>query len=143
MYKRQGITYGELAKELNQKLGKQALLAVVDGVNKDLTDTIEKDAVVEFVTPESKEGLHAIRHTASHVMAQAIQHLFPDVKFAIGPAIDNGFYYDLDSSHVFTPDDLRSIEDVYKRQAQHSALQSFTVAVFTVRRVVATTLKFG
>ena len=105
-----GITYGELAKELNQKLGKQALLAVVDGVNKDLTDTIEKDAVVEFVTPESKEGLHAIRHTASHVMAQAIQHLFPDVKFAIGPAIDNGFYYDLDSSHVFTPDDLRSIE---------------------------------
>ena len=105
-----GITYGELAKELNQKLGKQALLAVVDGVNKDLTDTIEKDAVVEFITPESKEGLHAIRHTASHVMAQAIQHLFPDVKFAIGPAIDNGFYYDLDSSHVFTPDDLRSIE---------------------------------
>ena len=105
-----GITYGELAKELNQKLGKQALLAVVDGVNKDLTDTIEKDAVVEFITPESEEGLHAIRHTASHVMAQAIQHLFPDVKFAIGPAIDNGFYYDLDSSHVFTPDDLRSIE---------------------------------
>ena len=105
-----GITYGELAKELNQKLGKQALLAVVDGVNKDLTDTIEKDAVVEVITPESKEGLHAIRHTASHVMAQAIQHLFPDVKFAIGPAIDNGFYYDLDSSHVFTPDDLRSIE---------------------------------
>ena len=80
-----GTSYLEIAKSLNQKLGKQALLAVVDGVNKDLSDTVEKDAAVEFVTPDTKEGLHAIRHTASHVMAQAIQHLFPGVKFAIGP----------------------------------------------------------
>ena len=105
-----GTSYLEIAKSLNQKLGKQALLAVVDGVNKDLSDTIEKDATVEFVTPDTKEGLHAIRHTASHVMAQAITHLFPGVKFAIGPAIDNGFYYDMDSEHVFTPEDLREIE---------------------------------
>ena len=105
-----GTSYLEIAKSLNQKLGKQALLAVVDGVNKDLSDTVEKDAAVEFVTPDTKEGLHAIRHTASHVMAQAIQHLFPGVKFAIGPAIDTGFYYDIDSEHVFTPEDLASIE---------------------------------
>ena len=105
-----GTSYLEIAKSLNQKLGKQALLAVVDGVNKDLSDTIEKDAAVEFVTPDTKEGLHAIRHTASHVMAQAIQHLFPGVKFAIGPAIDTGFYYDIDSEHVFTPEDLAAIE---------------------------------
>jgi threonyl-tRNA synthetase len=105
-----GTNYLEIAKSLNQKLGKQALLAVVDGVNKDLSDTIEKDAAVEFVTPDTKEGLHAIRHTASHVMAQAIQHLFPGVKFAIGPAIDTGFYYDIDSEHVFTPEDLSAIE---------------------------------
>ena len=105
-----GTSYLEIAKSLNQKLGKQALLAVVDGVNKDLSDTIEKDAAVEFVTPDTKEGLHAIRHTASHVMAQAIQHLFPGVKFAIGPAIDTGFYYDIDSDHVFTPEDLTAIE---------------------------------
>ncbi len=105
-----GTSYLEIAKSLNQKLGKQALLAVVDGVNKDLSDTIEKDAAVEFVTPDTKEGLHAIRHTASHVMAQAIQHLFPGVKFAIGPAIDTGFYYDIDSDHVFTPEDLAAIE---------------------------------
>ena len=105
-----GTSYLEIAKSLSQKLGKQALLAVVDGVNKDLSDTIEKDATVEFVTPDTKEGLHAIRHTASHVMAQAITHLFPGVKFAIGPAIDNGFYYDMDSEHVFTPEDLREIE---------------------------------
>ena len=105
-----GTSYLEIAKSLNQKLGKQALLAVVDGVNKDLSDTVEKDAAVEFVTPDTKEGLHAIRHTASHVMAQAIQHLFPGVKFAIGPAIDTGFYYDIDSEHVFTPEDLTAIE---------------------------------
>ena len=105
-----GTSYLEIAKSLSQKLGKQALLAVVDGVNKDLSDTIEKDAAVEFVTPDTKEGLHAIRHTASHVMAQAIQHLFPGVKFAIGPAIDTGFYYDIDSEHVFTPEDLAAIE---------------------------------
>ncbi|MBQ3365406.1 MAG: threonine--tRNA ligase [Acidaminococcaceae bacterium] len=105
-----GTSYLEIAKSLSQKLGKQALLAVVDGVNKDLSDTVEKDAAVEFVTPDTKEGLHAIRHTASHVMAQAIQHLFPGVKFAIGPAIDTGFYYDIDSEHVFTPEDLTAIE---------------------------------
>ncbi|MBQ0067727.1 MAG: threonine--tRNA ligase, partial [Phascolarctobacterium sp.] len=105
-----GVSLLEIAKGINQKLGKTALLAVVDGKNKDLSDTIDYDAKVEFVTPDTPEGLHAIRHTASHVMAQAIQHLFPDVKFAIGPAIDNGFYYDLDSEHVFTPEDLTAIE---------------------------------
>ena len=83
---------------------------MVDGVNKDLTDKLEHDASVEFVVPESSEGLHAIRHTAAHIMAQAIQHLFPDTKFAIGPAIANGFYYDLDSEHVFVPEDLIAIE---------------------------------
>ena len=105
-----GSSLLEIAKGLSQKLGKSALLAKVDGVNKDLSDTLDHDAKVEFVTPDTEEGLHAIRHTASHVMAQAIQHLFPGTKFAIGPAIEKGFYYDLDSEHVFTPDDLRAIE---------------------------------
>ncbi len=105
-----GITLGEIAKSLNHQLGKSALLAVVDGQNKDLSDKLTQDAKVEFVTPDTSEGLHAIRHTASHVMAQAIQHLFPETKFAIGPAIDKGFYYDLDSDHVFTPEDLKAIE---------------------------------
>lgn len=105
-----GTTLLDIAKSISQKLGKQALLAVVDGVNKDLSDKLEHDAAVEFVTPDTPEGLHAIRHTAAHVMAQAIQNLFPDVKFAIGPAIANGFYYDLDSEHTFTPEDLQAIE---------------------------------
>ena len=105
-----GVTLLEVAKSLSQKLGKVALLAVVDGKNKDLTDVLENDASVEFITADTTEGLHAIRHTAAHVMAQAIQHLFPGTKFAIGPAIANGFYYDLDSEHVFTPEDLVAIE---------------------------------
>lgn len=105
-----GVTLLEVAKSLSQKLGKVALLAVVDGKNKDLTDVLENDASVEFISADTSEGLHAIRHTAAHVMAQAIQHLFPGTKFAIGPAIANGFYYDLDSEHVFTPEDLATIE---------------------------------
>lgn len=105
-----GSSLLSIAKSLNQKLGKTALLAKVNGENKDLSDTLDHDAKVEFITPDSEEGLHAIRHTASHVMAQAIQHLFPGTKFAIGPAIEKGFYYDLDSDHVFTPEDLRAIE---------------------------------
>ena len=105
-----GVTLLEVAKSLSQKLGKVALLAVVDGKNKDLTDALQNDASVEFISADTSEGLHAIRHTAAHVMAQAIQHLFPGTKFAIGPAIANGFYYDLDSEHVFTPEDLAAIE---------------------------------
>ena len=105
-----GVTLLEVAKNLSQKLGKVALLAVVDGKNKDLTDILENDASVEFITADTPEGLHAIRHTAAHVMAQPIQHLFPGTKLAIGPAIANGFYYDLDSEHVFTPEDLAAIE---------------------------------
>ena len=119
-----GSTLLEIAKGISQKLGKQALLAVVDGVNKDLSDKLEHDAAVEFVTPDTPEGLHAIRHTCAHVMAQAIQHLFPDVKFAIGPAIANGFYYDLDSEHTFTPEDLQAIEkEMAKIVKQNITLQ--------------------
>ncbi|MCD7974301.1 MAG: threonine--tRNA ligase [Phascolarctobacterium sp.] len=110
-----GVSLLEIAKSLSNKLGKQALLAVVDGINRDLSGTLDTDAKVEFVVPETNEGVHAIRHTAAHIMAQAIQHLFPDVKFAIGPAIANGFYYDLDSGHIFTPDDLRDIEKEMNR----------------------------
>lgn len=135
-----GTTLLDIAKSISQKLGKQVLLAVVDGVNKDLSDKLEHDAAVEFVTPDTPEGLHAIRHTAAHVMAQAIQHLFPDVKFAIGPAIANGFYYDLDSEHTFTPEDLQAIEkEMAKIVKQNIPLQraelprSEALAMFTAK----------
>ncbi len=110
-----GTSLKDIAASLGHKLAKQALLAQVDGRNKDLSDCLQGDAQVEFVLADTPEGLHAIRHTAAHIMAQAIQHLFPDVKFAIGPAIATGFYYDLDSQHTFTPEDLRAIEEEMAR----------------------------
>ena len=75
-----------------------------------MREPIRDGSKVEFFTKEDKEGLVALRHTGAHVMAQAIQHLFPDTKFAIGPVIEDGFYYDVDSSHVFTKEDFPAIE---------------------------------
>ena len=111
----EGTTLLDVAKNLSRSMAKKTLLAIVNGANKDLTDELHEDASVEFVMPESPEGLHAIRHTAAHTMAQAIQHLYPETKFAIGPAIEKGFYYDLDSEHVFVPEDLVKIEREMQR----------------------------
>ena len=104
------VSLADAAKAISNSLGKNALVAKVNGELTDLRDPIVDGAEVEFFTKEDPEGLFTLRHTASHVMAQAIQHLFPGVKFAIGPAIDDGFYYDLDSEHTFTPEDLQAIE---------------------------------
>ena len=100
----------EAAKEISNSLGRDALVAEVNGKLTDLRDPVTDGSFVEFFTKEDKQGLFTLRHTASHVMAQAIQHLFPGTKFAIGPAIDEGFYYDLESDHVFSQDDFAAIE---------------------------------
>lgn len=104
------VSLADAAKAISNSLGKNALVAKVNGELTDLRDPIVDGAEVEFFTKEDPEGLFTLRHTASHVMAQAIQHLFPGVKFAIGPAIDDGFYYDLDSDHVFSQEDFAAIE---------------------------------
>lgn len=104
------VSLADAAKAISNSLGKNALVAKVNGALTDLRDPIVDGAEVEFFTKEDPEGLFTLRHTASHVMAQAIQHLFPGVKFAIGPAIDDGFYYDLDSDHVFSQEDFAAIE---------------------------------
>ena len=104
------VSLADAAKAISNSLGKNALVAKVNGELTDLCDPIVDGAEVEFFTKEDPEGLFTLRHTASHVMAQAIQHLFPGVKFAIGPAIDDGFYYDLDSDHVFSQEDFAAIE---------------------------------
>lgn len=104
------VSLADAAKAISNSLGKDALVAKVNGELTDLRDPIVDGAEVEFFTKEDPEGLFTLRHTASHVMAQAIQHLFPGVKFAIGPAIDDGFYYDLDSDHVFSQEDFAAIE---------------------------------
>ena len=104
------ISLADAAKAISNSLGRDAIVAKVNGVLTDLRDPIVDGSEVEFFTKEDKEGLFTLRHTASHVMAQAIQHLFPGTKFAIGPAIDDGFYYDLDSDHVFSQEDFAAIE---------------------------------
>ncbi len=104
------VSLADAAKAISNSLGRDAIVAKVNGELTDLRDPIVDDSEVEFFTKEDKEGLFTLRHTASHVMAQAIQHLFPGTKFAIGPAIDDGFYYDLDSAHVFSQEDFAAIE---------------------------------
>ena len=100
----------DIAKDISEGLARAALGARVDGEVKELTFKLEKDAELEILTFDDNDGRHILRHTASHVMAQAVKRLFPEVKLAIGPAIDNGFYYDFDYDKGFTPDDLAKIE---------------------------------
>lgn len=114
------VSLADAAKAISNSLGKNALVAKVNGELTDLRDPIVDGAEVEFFTKEDPEGLFTLRHTASHVMAQAIQHLFPGVKFAIGPAIDDGFYYDLDSDHVFSQEDFAVIEKEMSKIAKEN-----------------------
>jgi len=105
-----GITPLDVAEKLSQGLKKAAVAAKIDGVVKELNAPINKDCALEILTFEDEEGKHALRHTASHVLAQAVKRLYPDAKIAIGPAIENGFYYDFDIETPFTADDLQKIE---------------------------------
>ena len=114
------VSLADAAKAISNSLGKNVLVAKVNGELTDLRDPIVDGAEVEFFTKEDPEGLFTLRHTASHVMAQAIQHLFPGVKFAIGPAIDDGFYYDLDSDHVFSQEDFAAIEKEMSKIAKEN-----------------------
>ena len=114
------VSLADAAKALSNSLGKNVLVAKVNGELTDLRDPIVDGAEVEFFTKEDPEGLFTLRHTASHVMAQAINHLFPGVKFAIGPAIDDGFYYDLDSDHVFSQEDFAAIEKEMSKIAKEN-----------------------
>lgn len=104
------VTLFEVAKKISNSLAKDVLVAKVDGELTDIRNNITDGTQVEFFTKADKEGLFTLRHTAAHVMAQAIQHLYPGTKFAIGPAIDDGFYYDLESDHVFSQEDFAAIE---------------------------------
>lgn len=105
-----GISLAEAVKQLSNSLAKKVLVAKVNGEVTDLREPITDGSTVEFLTFDDQAGKDTLRHTASHVMAQAIQHLFPGVKFAIGPSIENGFYYDLDTEHRFTQEDFPAIE---------------------------------
>lgn len=105
-----GISLQEAVHQLSNSLAKKVLVAKVDDKVTDLRETVVDGSHVEFLTFDAQEGKDTLRHTASHVMAQAIQRLFKDVKLAIGPSIENGFYYDFDTEHRFTQADFVEIE---------------------------------
>ena len=100
----------DLTKKISKSLEKIALIMEVDGNLKDLSHKITKDAKVRIITPKDKEGLEVIRHDAAHIMAMAVQELFPGTQVTIGPVIENGFYYDFARKEPFTSDDLNKIE---------------------------------
>jgi threonyl-tRNA synthetase len=105
-----GVTLAEIANSLSKRLAREALVARIDGRMLDLSTKVEEDAAVEFLTFDSEEGRNVFRHSSSHLMANAVQELFPETKFGIGPSIENGFYYDFDKPGGFAEADLAAIE---------------------------------
>lgn len=105
-----GINISEMVKDFNPALAKNALAASLNGRMVDLSEKVKEDSNIKLFTFESKEGKEIYWHSTSHIMAQAVQELFPGVKLAIGPPIEDGFYYDFDVSKPFEPDDLERIE---------------------------------
>ncbi len=106
----QGVSVYEIAMKISPALAKKALSSRINGEIAELMTEINCDCSVEILTFEDAEGRFALRHTAAHVLAQAVKRLYPNMKLAIGPAIDNGFYYDFDSEETFTPEILEKIE---------------------------------
>ena len=104
----------DVALQISEGLARVALVAKLNGEVVDLSTPITEDAALELCTFDSEEGKHAFRHSASHVLAQAVKRLYPDAKLAIGPAIENGFYYDFDAA-PFTAEDLKKIEAEMKK----------------------------
>ncbi|MFA6807897.1 MAG: threonine--tRNA ligase [Eubacteriales bacterium] len=113
-----GISIYELAVSISQGLARVAVVAKANGNLVDLNSRLEDDTEVEILTLDSEEGIKVMRHSSSHLLAQAVQKLYPGTILGIGPAIANGFYYDFDSEHVFTPDDLEKIEKEMKKLAK-------------------------
>ena len=111
----EGISILEIAKDISEGLARNACCGIVNGEVEDLRYAVNEDAKVEICTFDSPEGKRAFRHTASHVMAQAIKRLYPDTKLAIGPSIDDGFYYDFDREKAFTHEELEEIEKEMKK----------------------------
>jgi threonyl-tRNA synthetase len=109
------VTGKEVAEAIGKRLAKDALGVKVDGVVRDLHGTIDHDARVEILTPGTPEGLEMMRHSASHVMAEAILEVFPGTKLVYGPAIAEGFYYDVDAPAPITEEDLPRIEKAMKK----------------------------
>jgi threonyl-tRNA synthetase len=124
----ESISIKEVAESISSGLARVALAGEVDGIVKDLGYKLEKDCALNLLTFEDNGGKHAFRHTTSHIMAQAVKRLYPDVKLAIGPAIENGFYYDFDSDKTFSADDIQKIEkEMEKIVKEDLPIERFTL----------------
>ena len=117
----------DIAKDISEGLARVACAGEVDGEVVDLRTVIDKDCELNILTFDSDEGKHAFRHTASHILAQAVKRLYPETKLAIGPSIDNGFYYDMEKDTPFTQEDLEKIEKEMKKIVKENLeITSFT-----------------
>ncbi|HOA97056.1 MAG TPA: threonine--tRNA ligase [Acetivibrio saccincola] len=125
---KKGITAKEVAESISAGLARVALAAEINGEVKDLGYQINEDCSLNILTFDSEGGREAYRHTSSHILAQAVKRLYPDAKLAIGPAIDNGFYYDFDVDKPFTTEDLEKIEnEMQKIIKEDLKLERFTL----------------
>ncbi|MCR6111606.1 threonine--tRNA ligase [Bacillus sp. A301a_S52] len=110
-----GTTTEEIAASISPGLRKNALAGKLDGEHIDLNEPILTDGNVEIITYDTEDGLHILRHSTAHLLAQAVKRLYGDVKLGVGPVIEEGFYYDIDMPHKLTPEDLPKIEKEMKR----------------------------
>ncbi|MBU3144536.1 threonine--tRNA ligase [Clostridium sp. CF012] len=126
----QGAKVYDIAMNISPALAKKALIARINGKATELMTEINCDCDLEILTFEDIEGRLALRHTAAHVLSQAVKRLYPNVKLAIGPAIDNGFYYDFDSEETFTPEILKKIE----KEMEKIVKEGFKLEKFVLSR---------
>ena len=132
----QPVTVREVAADLSEGLARMAAVGEVDGEICDLRTVLDRDCTLNIHTAQDAEGLAAYRHTTSHVLAQAVKRLYPEAKLAIGPSIENGFYYDIDKEGGFTAEDLEAIEAEMKKVIK----EGLAVSRFTLPRDEAVAL---
>ena len=104
------VSVADVAKSISTSLGKAAIAARLDDKLVDTSTVIDHDATLAIITEKDPEALEIVRHSTAHLMAQAVKELYPDAQVTIGPAIENGFYYDFSYKRPFTPEDLTAIE---------------------------------
>lgn len=122
------LSINDIALDISENLQRSAVLGTIDGEVKDLRFIVTKDCELNILTFNSEEGKKAFRHTASHVLAQAVKRLYKNIKLAIGPATDSGFYYDFEAEKAFTADDISKIEEEMKKIVKEKLdIQSFSL----------------
>ena len=133
-----GTAVEAVCRDISMGLFRAACAAKVNGNVVDLRTPLTEDCTLEILTFDDEDGKRAYRHTASHILAQAVQHLYPNTKFAIGPSIDNGFYYDFDTETSFTPEALEKIEAEMKKIIKEDLpIEKFELPIEEARKLMA------